>query len=85
MQVDGFTHLYALVLRPDLSYDVKIDGQSIESGSVEYDWNLTSLKKMARSSVGPEDDAQGAGDKSQVGRLPGQCAGPGAVTSMVTA
>ncbi|XP_040846808.1 calreticulin-3 [Ochotona curzoniae] len=64
-KVDGFTHLYALVLRPDLSYDVKIDGQSIESGSVEYDWNLTSLKKMARSSVGPEDYAQGAGDKSQ--------------------
>ncbi|XP_011846370.1 PREDICTED: calreticulin-3 [Mandrillus leucophaeus] len=44
-QVDGFTHLYTLILRPDLSYDVKIDGQSIESGSIEYDWNLTSLKK----------------------------------------
>uniref|UniRef100_A0A2K5LMZ8 Calreticulin 3 n=1 Tax=Cercocebus atys TaxID=9531 RepID=A0A2K5LMZ8_CERAT len=44
-KVDGFTHLYTLILRPDLSYDVKIDGQSIESGSIEYDWNLTSLKK----------------------------------------
>uniref|UniRef100_A0A2K6LX03 Calreticulin 3 n=1 Tax=Rhinopithecus bieti TaxID=61621 RepID=A0A2K6LX03_RHIBE len=45
MFVDGFTHLYTLILRPDLSYDVKIDGQSIESGSIEYDWNLTSLNK----------------------------------------
>uniref|UniRef100_A0A2K6TZX1 Calreticulin 3 n=1 Tax=Saimiri boliviensis boliviensis TaxID=39432 RepID=A0A2K6TZX1_SAIBB len=44
-KVDGFTHLYTLILRPDLSYDVKIDGQSIESGSIEYDWNLASLKK----------------------------------------
>ncbi|XP_058513571.1 calreticulin-3 [Ochotona princeps] len=64
-KVDGFTHLYALVLRPDLSYEVKIDGQSIESGSIEHDWNVTSLKKMARSSAGPEAWAQSAEDKSQ--------------------
>ncbi|KAM5308653.1 calreticulin-3 isoform 3-T3 [Glossophaga mutica] len=48
-KVDGFTHLYTLILRPDLTYEVKIDGQTIESGSIEYDWNLTSLKKLEKS------------------------------------
>ncbi|XP_037674467.1 calreticulin-3 isoform X1 [Choloepus didactylus] len=48
-KVDGFTHLYTLILRPDLTYEVKIDGQAIESGSIEYDWNLTSLRKMEKS------------------------------------
>ncbi|KAK2491117.1 hypothetical protein MC885_009991 [Smutsia gigantea] len=55
MQVDGFTHLYTLVLRPDLTYEVKIDGQGIESGNIEYDWNLTSLKKMVTSSAESKD------------------------------
>uniref|UniRef100_A0A8C2YK98 Calreticulin-3 n=1 Tax=Chinchilla lanigera TaxID=34839 RepID=A0A8C2YK98_CHILA len=47
-KVDGFTHLYTLILRPDLSYEVKIDGQTIELGSIEYDWQLTSLRKAER-------------------------------------
>ena len=66
MQVDGFTHLYALVLRPDLTYEVKIDGQSIESGDIEYEWNLTSLKKMEKSSAESKDWDQAKDDKSQV-------------------
>lgn len=48
VQVDGFTHLYTLVLRPDLSYEVRIDGQVAESGDIEYDWNLVSLKSASR-------------------------------------
>ncbi|XP_054982658.1 calreticulin-3 isoform X1 [Sorex araneus] len=47
-KVDGFTHLYTLVLRPDLSYEVRIDGQVAESGDIEYDWNLVSLKSAAK-------------------------------------
>ncbi|XP_055975772.1 calreticulin-3 isoform X1 [Sorex fumeus] len=47
-KVDGFTHLYTLVLRPDLSYEVRIDGQVAESGDIEYDWNLESLKSAAK-------------------------------------
>nr|XP_020023349.1 calreticulin-3 isoform X2 [Castor canadensis] len=54
-KVDGFTHLYTLILRPDLSYEVKIDGQSIESGSIEYDWNVTSLNTAEKLSA----EAQG--------------------------
>ncbi|XP_034513873.1 calreticulin-3 isoform X3 [Ailuropoda melanoleuca] len=64
-KVDGFTHLYALILRPDLTYEVKIDGQSIESGDIEYDWNLTSLKKMEKFSAESKDWDQAEGDKSQ--------------------
>ncbi|GAB5567871.1 calreticulin-3 isoform X2 [Prionailurus iriomotensis] len=64
-KVDGFTHLYALVLRPDLTYEVKIDGQSIESGDIEYDWNLMSLKKMEKSSAESKDWDQAKEDKSQ--------------------
>lgn len=48
MQVDGYTHLYTLVLRPDLSYEVRIDGLVAESGDIEYDWNLESLKSAAK-------------------------------------
>lgn len=47
-KVDGYTHLYTLVLRPDLSYEVRIDGRVAESGDIEYDWNLESLKSAAK-------------------------------------
>lgn len=72
MQVDGFTHLYTLILRPDLTYEVKIDGQAIESGSIEYDWNLTSLKKMEKTSAESEDREQKREDKPQVRNFPEQ-------------
>jgi hypothetical protein len=67
VQVDGFTHLYTLILRPDLSYEVKVDGQSIESGSIEYDWNLTSLRKTEKTSLDSRDWDQVEGSKVQVG------------------
>uniref|UniRef100_A0A8C0SUU8 Calreticulin 3 n=1 Tax=Canis lupus familiaris TaxID=9615 RepID=A0A8C0SUU8_CANLF len=69
-KVDGFTHLYALILRPDLTYEVKIDGQSIESGGIEYDWNLTSLKKMEKTSAESKDWEQVEDSKSQVWIFP---------------
>ncbi|XP_054982659.1 calreticulin-3 isoform X2 [Sorex araneus] len=34
--------------QPDLSYEVRIDGQVAESGDIEYDWNLVSLKSAAK-------------------------------------
>uniref|UniRef100_G3T332 Calreticulin-3 n=1 Tax=Loxodonta africana TaxID=9785 RepID=G3T332_LOXAF len=54
-----------LILRPDLTYDVKVDGQSIESGSIEYDWQLTSLKKMEKSSAESKDWDQVTDSKTQ--------------------
>nr|BAB31138.1 unnamed protein product [Mus musculus] len=64
-KVDGFTHLYTLILRPDLSYEVKVDGQSIESGSIEYDWNLTSLRKTEKTSLDSRDWDQVEGSQVQ--------------------
>ncbi|XP_066109398.1 calreticulin-3 isoform X3 [Saccopteryx bilineata] len=64
-KVDGFTHLYTLILRPDLTYEVKIDGLTIESGGIEYDWNLTSLKKMEKASAASKDWKQEEEHKSQ--------------------
>nr|XP_013001958.1 calreticulin-3 isoform X2 [Cavia porcellus]XP_013001959.1 calreticulin-3 isoform X2 [Cavia porcellus] len=55
-KVDGFTHLYTLILRPDLTYEVKIDGQSTELGSIEHDWHLTSLRKTAAMVVAAAAD-----------------------------
>uniref|UniRef100_A0A8D0GXN3 Calreticulin 3 n=1 Tax=Sphenodon punctatus TaxID=8508 RepID=A0A8D0GXN3_SPHPU len=39
-KVDGFTHLYTLILRPDQTYEVKIDNEQVESGSLEDDWDF---------------------------------------------
>ncbi|XP_010642615.1 calreticulin-3 isoform X1 [Fukomys damarensis] len=60
-KVDGFTHLYTLILRPDLTYEVKIDGRSIESGSIEYDWQLTSLRKTEQAVASPGSERAKAG------------------------
>ncbi|XP_062815227.1 calreticulin-3 isoform X2 [Anolis carolinensis] len=37
-KVDGFTHLYTLILRPDHTYQVKIDNARVASGLLEDDW-----------------------------------------------
>ncbi|XP_074060495.1 calreticulin-3 isoform X1 [Macrotis lagotis] len=50
-KVDGFTHLYTLTLRSDLTYEVKIDADIIESGNIEEDWNLGGLRKLEKSAL----------------------------------
>nr|5LK5_A Chain A, Calreticulin,Calreticulin [Homo sapiens]5LK5_B Chain B, Calreticulin,Calreticulin [Homo sapiens]5LK5_C Chain C, Calreticulin,Calreticulin [Homo sapiens]5LK5_D Chain D, Calreticulin,Calreticulin [Homo sapiens]5LK5_E Chain E, Calreticulin,Calreticulin [Homo sapiens]5LK5_F Chain F, Calreticulin,Calreticulin [Homo sapiens]5LK5_G Chain G, Calreticulin,Calreticulin [Homo sapiens]5LK5_H Chain H, Calreticulin,Calreticulin [Homo sapiens]5LK5_I Chain I, Calreticulin,Calreticulin [Homo sap len=37
---DEFTHLYTLIVRPDNTYEVKIDNSQVESGSLEDDWDF---------------------------------------------
>ncbi|XP_063003445.1 calreticulin-3 [Elgaria multicarinata webbii] len=39
-KVDGFTHLYALVLRPDHTYEVRVDREVAASGILEDDWDF---------------------------------------------
>ncbi|XP_039572767.1 calreticulin-like [Passer montanus] len=43
---DEFTHLYTLVVRPDNTYEVKIDNARVESGSLEEDWDFLPPKKI---------------------------------------
>ncbi|XP_061097952.1 calreticulin-like [Conger conger] len=43
---DELTHLYTLVLLPDQTYEVRIDGEKVESGSLEEDWDILPPKKI---------------------------------------
>ena len=43
---DQYTHLYTLIVRPDNTYEVKIDNSKVESGSLEDDWDFLPPKKV---------------------------------------
>uniref|UniRef100_A0A915PTX0 Calreticulin n=1 Tax=Setaria digitata TaxID=48799 RepID=A0A915PTX0_9BILA len=43
---DVFTHLYTLILNPDNTYEVQIDGEKVESGELEADWDFLPPKKI---------------------------------------
>lgn len=43
---DVFTHAYTLIVRPDNTYEVQIDGEKVESGELEADWDLLPPKKI---------------------------------------
>lgn len=43
---DTLTHLYTLIVRPDNTYEVKIDGKKEESGSLEADWDFLAPQKI---------------------------------------
>ncbi|XP_003388074.1 PREDICTED: calreticulin-like [Amphimedon queenslandica] len=43
---DEFTHLYTLIVRPDNTYEVKIDNEKAQSGSLEEDWDFLPPKNI---------------------------------------
>ncbi|KAM6962696.1 calreticulin-like [Aplochiton taeniatus] len=43
---DELTHLYTLILNPDQTYEVKINNEKVESGSLEEDWDMLPAKKI---------------------------------------
>ncbi|CAL8255817.1 unnamed protein product [Merluccius merluccius] len=43
---DELSHLYTLILNPDQTYEVKIDNEKVESGSMEEDWDMLPAKKI---------------------------------------
>lgn len=49
---DEFTHLYTLIVRPDNTYEVKIDNEKVESGKLEEDWSFLAPKRI------PDPNAQ---------------------------
>lgn len=55
-QDDEFTHLYTLVVRPDNTYEVKIDNARVESGSLEEDWDFLPPKKIKDPEAKKPDD-----------------------------
>ena len=51
-----FTHLYTLVLNPDNTYEVLIDNEKAESGTLEDDWDFLPPKKIKDpEATKPED------------------------------
>ncbi|GMR57945.1 hypothetical protein PMAYCL1PPCAC_28140, partial [Pristionchus mayeri] len=43
---DVLTHLYTLILNPDNTYEVQIDGETVESGDLESDWDMLPAKTI---------------------------------------
>jgi calreticulin len=41
-----FTHLYTLILNPDNTYEVLIDNEKAESGTLEEDWDFLPPKMI---------------------------------------
>jgi len=45
-ETDEFTHLYTLVLSPNNTYRVEIDGTEVGSGSLKEDWDMLPAKEI---------------------------------------
>ncbi|NXW43173.1 CALR protein, partial [Nyctiprogne leucopyga] len=45
-KVDGYTHLYTLIIRSDQTYEVKIDNKMVASGNLEDDLDFLPPKKI---------------------------------------
>jgi len=43
---DELTHLYTMILSPNNSYKVEIDGKEVASGTLEEDWNILPPKEI---------------------------------------
>jgi calreticulin len=53
---DEGSHLYTLILRPDNSYEVRIDGAKVESGNIEEDFDMLPPKQINDPAVSKPDD-----------------------------
>jgi len=45
-ETDQLTHIYTLIVRPDNTYEVRIDGDKKESGKLEDDWDFLLPKEI---------------------------------------
>ena len=45
-KADVFTHLYTLIVNPDNTYEVRIDNEKVESGSLFEDWDILPPKEI---------------------------------------
>lgn len=82
LQDDEFTHLYTLIVRPDNTYEVKIDNSQVESGSLEDDWDFLPPKKIKDPDAAkPEDWDERAKIDDPTDSKPevGACAGRGSL------
>lgn len=45
-EIDRFTHVYTLIVRPDNTYEVRVDGEKRESGNLADDWDFLPPKQI---------------------------------------
>jgi len=45
-ETDTYTHLYTLILHPDNTYAVKIDGSEVQKGNLKDDWDFLLPKEI---------------------------------------
>merc|ERR1712141_128425 len=45
-ETDQLTHVYTLIVRPDNTYEVRIDGEEKKKGSLSDDWDFLEPKKI---------------------------------------
>eukprot|EP01122_Echinamoeba_exundans_P015950 TRINITY_DN7944_c1_g1_i1.p1 TRINITY_DN7944_c1_g1~~TRINITY_DN7944_c1_g1_i1.p1 ORF type:complete len:404 (-),score=173.71 TRINITY_DN7944_c1_g1_i1:59-1270(-) len=43
---DEYTHLYTLIVRPDNTYEVRVDNKEVAKGSLEEDWDMLPPKEI---------------------------------------
>eukprot|EP00730_Choanoeca_flexa_P003983 TRINITY_DN11556_c0_g2_i1.p1 TRINITY_DN11556_c0_g2~~TRINITY_DN11556_c0_g2_i1.p1 ORF type:complete len:387 (+),score=156.35 TRINITY_DN11556_c0_g2_i1:49-1209(+) len=53
---DEASHLYTLIVRPDNTYEVRIDGDKVESGNIEDDFDMLPPKEINDPSVSKPED-----------------------------
>lgn len=53
---DVFTHLYTLIVNPDGTYEVLIDNEKAESGSLEDDWDFLPPKEIKDPEANKPED-----------------------------
>jgi calreticulin len=55
-ETDQLTHVYTLIVHPDNTYEVRIDGNKKESGSLADDWDILPPKKIKDPSQSKPSD-----------------------------
>jgi len=55
-ETDQLTHVYTLIIRPDQTYEVRIDGTKKDSGSLLDDWDFLPAKTIKDPSVSKPKD-----------------------------
>ncbi|CAB3396913.1 unnamed protein product [Caenorhabditis bovis] len=53
---DELTHLYTLILNPDNTFEVRIDGEKVQDGEIEEHWDLLPAKKIKDPDAKKPDD-----------------------------
>jgi len=55
-ETDQLTHVYTLIVRPDMTYEVRIDGVKKQSGSLVDDWDMLPARKIKDPNVSKPKD-----------------------------